>query len=545
MKRYIRVGNGNGWADYPSTNTPRNAFNFNIMDKGIDDLDNAIENQQAQIDQIVKTGDSSVEAAQARVAYDKTFATLKARLDDRDSQLAAIEYQKATKIEVAVERARIDNIASLTSGSTTGDAELADIHVGENAKTYNSAGAAVRGQFSSLKESDLRYYFNNIVNNSAYGALSYLNNSSALFSPCVRFASGKSTHAGKLKELHLKSVQAGTMTILIGQYLVGSEPYVKLINKFSVNVITGNNILFSGIDFATIDMPVGAMIGAEMNGAYLYYGDASDTSYQYGSNTMNVDEFFLLGMNTRGYGISIEAVVEDELLKSNIIELDNRVATLEEKKFSGKVLSSFGDSITNGNTWQPTVINMCGFSTHNNYGVGSTRISAINDSDTTAMCSDARINLISMLTDFLSVMGGINDWAQNVAIGDASYYNVDITTFFGACNVMLRKLQTRFPSIPILALGCHLAKIENRFNFTDTRGILNNQGLSSRDYAYYFMLSAKMNGVEHYDMGGHIGVGESNIGNYFADSEIMHVHPNTAAGILIGTKISNYINFSL
>ena len=44
--------------------------------------------------------------------------------------------------------ARIDELASLTEGSTTGDAELADIRVGANAVRYSNAGNAVRGQFN-------------------------------------------------------------------------------------------------------------------------------------------------------------------------------------------------------------------------------------------------------------------------------------------------------------------------------------------------------------------------------------------------------------
>lgn len=52
--------------------------------------------------------------------------------------------------EIAVERARIDNLSRLPEGGTTGDAELHDIRVGYDGKTYDNAGEAVRGQASTL-----------------------------------------------------------------------------------------------------------------------------------------------------------------------------------------------------------------------------------------------------------------------------------------------------------------------------------------------------------------------------------------------------------
>ena len=55
------------------------------------------------------------------------------------------------KAEIAVERARIDNLSTLKEGSTTGDAELMDIRVKADGTIATSAGNAVREQVSELK----------------------------------------------------------------------------------------------------------------------------------------------------------------------------------------------------------------------------------------------------------------------------------------------------------------------------------------------------------------------------------------------------------
>ena len=48
--------------------------------------------------------------------------------------------------EIATERARIDQLTKMGEGSTTGDAELADIRVGNEGAAYSNAGNAVRAQ---------------------------------------------------------------------------------------------------------------------------------------------------------------------------------------------------------------------------------------------------------------------------------------------------------------------------------------------------------------------------------------------------------------
>lgn len=70
---------------------------------------------------------------------------------------ATVDQNNADRIhEIAVERARINQLVVLEEGSTTGDAELQDIRIGYDGTTYATAGEAVRGQIGSCKEEILK-----------------------------------------------------------------------------------------------------------------------------------------------------------------------------------------------------------------------------------------------------------------------------------------------------------------------------------------------------------------------------------------------------
>ena len=115
------------------------------------------------------------------------------------------------------------------------------------------------------------------------------------------------------------------------------------------------------------------------------------------------------------------------------------------KGWYGKFWSSLGDSITQRDMYQVYVAKEFGFE-KKHYGISGTTIADYTNlvDKNSIMCSDTRINAITDRSDLITVMGGTNDWVNNVPLGTIS--DTSILTFYGAYKQMLEKLITRFPT---------------------------------------------------------------------------------------------------
>ena len=97
--------------------------------------------------------------------------TVGTKLEEQSSNLTS-EISRAKGTEETL-KSRIDNIASLPEGSTTGDAELQDIRVKADGTTATSAGNAIREQVSELKEDLTNIYSEEYLYNQ-YNDLTFL-----------------------------------------------------------------------------------------------------------------------------------------------------------------------------------------------------------------------------------------------------------------------------------------------------------------------------------------------------------------------------------
>lgn len=125
----------------------------------------------------------------------------------------------------------------------------------------------------------------------------------------------------------------------------------------------------------------------------------------------------------------------------NVSNVNAKAIVNYDNWYKGKKLTTLGDSITEKNLWQSFVKDKMLFSNIVNKGIGGTRISGNPEN---AMWRDIRINALPLDTDVLTIMGGTNDSAASVEVGELSITNHDTNTFVGAYNVLISKVLYKF-----------------------------------------------------------------------------------------------------
>lgn len=103
----------------------------------LDSAEHAKVSEEAAATSAQESANSAINAAASAASIPPIANALNIRMDGLSNDINVLD-------------ARMDTFASLTEGSTTGDAELMDIRVAADGETYPTAGDAVRGQISDL-----------------------------------------------------------------------------------------------------------------------------------------------------------------------------------------------------------------------------------------------------------------------------------------------------------------------------------------------------------------------------------------------------------
>ncbi|YP_010660045.1 SGNH/GDSL hydrolase family protein [Pseudoalteromonas phage HS6] len=244
--------------------------------------------------------------------------------------------------------------------------------------------------------------------------------------------------------------------------------------------------------------------------SFLYVVPAGISFIRVTCNTQTINEFQL----------------EQNSVKTSYEPFGYRRASVDQYRkeypWAGYRLTTYGDSLTAQNRWQPTVASKTG-AIHTNKGVGGSRITGA-DGSTTAICQTARINTIGTGEHIVIALGGTNDWAQSVPIGSIDDSD-PLATFYGGLNRLYLNLTTRLPEARLLAGTPPYSEFIDFASRGWVNGATNNAGHVIDDYAEAVRIAANKWGLPVVDFNAECGWNEVNITTYVEDDGNL-LHPN-------------------
>lgn len=237
----------------------------------------------------------------------------------------------------------------------------------------------------------------------------------------------------------------------------------------------------------------------------------------------------------------------------NSIDMDSTMNHDEilRMAFSGKKMTSFGDSIVELSSWQRYVWKYFNMADHYNRGIGGSKVTSVgyknklvdeygyyhasNPSQGTIsikdyMCGDERVSTIPLDTDILIIYASANDISGSVELG--SIDDGDETHFYYAYALMIRKIIKRIPNAKIFVCTPH--NFYNKYKDADYP-YKNSRNLTILDYCKVIKDIAAIYGIPVIDVNGLSGISTLTITKDLGDQ----VHPNNIGGQKIANVIIN------
>lgn len=185
---------------------------------------------------------------------------------------------------------------------------------------------------------------------------------------------------------------------------------------------------------------------------------------------------------------------------------------------------AIGDSLTNQEKWQSTVISMLNIPEWHKNAITGSCIANYGDNTVTAFVD--RYTDTPADCDCITIMGGTNDCTLKAGANIGEIGTINTTTFIGAYQTIIEGLLSRTPSVRIILITpprCYTAE-----------GVLNANLIKYVDAVKQI---AEYYGLPCLDLYHTMGVNDVTVNQYLAD----YVHFTDAGGVVVGRLIGNFI----
>ena len=341
-------------------------------------------------------------------------------------------------------------------------------------------------------------------------------------------------HSDRYPQLVLTGIPVNTGVMKVYVNATIEKIYVDKLNLAIRGYDSGdNNVLYADIE----DVQEGQVINYLAEGST---GNKSDilSLYIQCANSVHTDGAHICDIKFNYVACFDEYEINTPLIAYSICTTKYKYKLINRPNTQNRVWCAIGDSLTDQATYIAPTIDGLSLVKCVRISQGGKRISGSSESNP-SMCEDVILNQIPSDAWLITILGGTNDWAQSVQIGENT--SEDTSTFKGAINRIITKISTDYPNARLVFMGMPYgelpAKVENG---EWANAYTNTLGFTPYDYANATQEVCRMRGIPCVNLCQMTGWNHQNISSFIKYDGGL-VHPLDAGGKRIASVLCGFV----
>ena len=360
---------------------------------------------------------------------------VKDEVNELNAQYKDIVNNKADKNDLQVQKSRIDNLATLKEGSTSGDAELIDGRVSSNGNVYSTIGDNIRNENNKIIN-----FFNGVIFDKKYCYLFFTWEQG-------RYNSTDGTKMGNSDELYTKYIRFQNLIPCKNNEKITFKSNANDLYRYNIHIYDSNKQFMKSTGFV-------------------------DTAVEF---SVNVNSYFAITLGLKTYNpitpkdVTAPLEVWSEVKMSNVSYDDLTTDLQKTIKFTNNYseIINFGDSIARGignridgkaTSYAEIIANKYN-ATLTDCSIGGKCMSNKWNDGVLNQVETAITENSNKEFDLILIDGGTNDITNNIQLGEVGVtYNLadfDATTFSGSLESVFYNLKNKWPSSKIIFIIPH------------------------------------------------------------------------------------------